>query len=738
MPYDTDKTDNADEDHSPFDGYKSAVGKTEGGKQVKAEGTGLYTDTAGDKYFIKRAEESPGDDLAENITAEILYTLTGDTCAPTTLVRNKVTDEPYLASKFARGSGHKALYPQGNVAGLWTQFSKDRVYDILKENNLIPEFSRALAACMLVSEYDVHPGNFVMYTDEDGKQRVCKIDHGWGLNDIVTELDAEYNKKDPYEFKIGSGFGAYGDGYRKKPTNHFSNYPRIIFSSQFRDALEEILAKFNALDSTQVVADSLYRLEELYPDNPDKRLECLQLIAIHIGLRDFSEELAQQTFESTEERYAAAKSILTDAIAKGLQSRYTRIVKLKERITTEIASSLTSEKVKPHFKQTDQHEQLAIATAQFVNIPSECEPISKIEDYFYTTGKSDPDPNDIASFFIHYNHMLDQDMTSYILTKQENCIYLEHIFRMMPIDNVSAAQALRLVLNSGYFVIPQDPDRLDRFMQAFTRAYIESNPNCYLAQYPEEDATRYCGELLSLAASRWDRGKSQTYSDFFLHLSSSLQPKHVEHTHYYKDDFNAILQGSKIALRFARHEGVTLQATTPQHRSEIQRICDIADSGQTFDLLFNYPELPKDISITLSKPSSWSSYILGTRWTATISSSESEQVIFRINYYEPNFLSRVLGSKPTVQFVANPENSSNLDIAMNMAGRMGLSNAKVYGDNSFSAEKMQRSLLMVNEKLKISENAFLPGATNNQTKAMQPSGRKVPCKDPQNRPPRGS
>ena len=141
---------------------------------------------------------------------------------------------------------------------------------------------------MLIGEFDVHPGNFCLYKAPNGKRRISKIDHGWGLHNICKGHNVSFTQT-----KIPAG--RYGHSSRPMPLNHFTNYPKLTASEDFRSATMKVLATAREANIREIVNNSLNKLEELYPHDYKKQLELLSMIAMHIGDDKYCDSLRNKT-----------------------------------------------------------------------------------------------------------------------------------------------------------------------------------------------------------------------------------------------------------------------------------------------------------------------------------------------------------------------------------------------------------------------------------------------------------
>ncbi len=304
---------------SPFHGYTLIESAPSGGKQVKAPGTGLYRAPDGRLCFIKKAP-FPGDDVAEVIASRLLKLL-GANAAEVIPVRNNKTGEIFIASFYAEGTEHKPLHPQGTVSGLWTEDEIRIVHEKILKHKLVPEMCKALVASLLVGEYDVHPGNFVLYLQEN-LMRVMKIDHGWALHMLSTQKNEEP--------MLGRNmWEQYGDTRRFTPLNHFKNYPQLISSLPFVIAMQSVLQRFEEIDRERVIFTTLQEFENLSGNTKQYR-EVLKGLARHI-----SNTILQKQVDKTS-RYDTVTLRMSQVIDTKLQERAYALSEMQNKLQTQL------------------------------------------------------------------------------------------------------------------------------------------------------------------------------------------------------------------------------------------------------------------------------------------------------------------------------------------------------------------------------------------------------------------
>jgi len=251
--------------NSAFEGYVK-LEMNVGGKQVKHLDSGVYQKLAShEQCFIKKSDANPGDDLAEVMMSTLATVCTPpDTIngiAECVFVKSK-EGEQFVKSTWADGFQSFADLTTGKrgfkIASEVTTGRKEALMenensnDTPKKNILIDTQKKELAAILVQNlwrhNYDCQFGN--MGIDANGK--IINIDHGWGL----------YNICKPSEEKVHltKSKKIYSERRKPKPTNHFTDYPDIIYGQHFIDAIEAL--QFNSQDIYNSIANNVNAMSE--------------------------------------------------------------------------------------------------------------------------------------------------------------------------------------------------------------------------------------------------------------------------------------------------------------------------------------------------------------------------------------------------------------------------------------------------------------------------------------------
>lgn len=327
----------------PFAGYTKIPGqKKESGKQKKAPDAGRYIRTSdGKECFIKRAksEKHMDDDVVEPIAGRLNALAMGaEHAVQYEFVPNRKDKTVYVVSevtgKTLADSVDLTLRPPGADL-LW---SKDAVYKALSPGQR-KGMARVLAGALWIREIDPQYRN-ILVDDVDKTTKkplsdiVKKFDNGWSLSEICGSGHEQVRLFETLPLVRDEPVGTHG---RKGiPTNHFNDYPKIIRSQDFVDALEETLKETTEANINAVIKKSMDEIKKAYgkdefgnsTDEHYKR--ALELFAQHmhldiIGHDDDTRELAKY---------------IEKALSKRLKERATSMALLQRMIAIDLAIEL--------------------------------------------------------------------------------------------------------------------------------------------------------------------------------------------------------------------------------------------------------------------------------------------------------------------------------------------------------------------------------------------------------------
>lgn len=290
--------------YEPFKGYTrwdslKVAGDT--GKQKKSSNTGYYQSlTDGKTYYIKKSKNFPADDIAEIATSRLLGLVIGDQAVEYKTLPS-TNGEVYIASEVSRDFTilkdrvellPKRLQPSGPILGadLITDSNKKAI-DKMFSGEQRQKMAKVLAGCLWVKEPDCQFGNILL-----GKGTVRKFDNGWGLVDVCKPENARVNLFAKQAYISLKSWGTHG--HIGIPTNHFNDYPYIVHSQDFVDALDEIVVGATS-DNINIEVDSIIQdIKDGYKNstNPNSQ-KALELFAKHIGL-DLAQRKNNQEIET--------------------------------------------------------------------------------------------------------------------------------------------------------------------------------------------------------------------------------------------------------------------------------------------------------------------------------------------------------------------------------------------------------------------------------------------------------
>lgn len=340
---------------SPFSGYTAAKTAVSGGKQKKKSGAGVYT-KGKQKFYIKSSVDYPADDIAEVFTSKLLGTLIEPERATSYEFVKSDKKEVYVASEMKNGAlplAEQQGVNQGSVGWLAsnpvTKANKDKIHQVFKgQQEAHKDMAYILAGCLLLGEKDCQVKNILIYQEPDPKnpskmrKRACKFDDGWGLADIcknpTPDLTVELYKS------TALGFGSSGTHKNAAiPTNHYLDYPEIIKSADFVEALRTVSK--NATDGHTLqttVAECVRQMKENFsvpddPDDPDypekqlKQLKAFEDFAQHIQVK-----VPYKKNATTGEKLAQIETVISSELEKSLRKRAASMLELANNIEQEL------------------------------------------------------------------------------------------------------------------------------------------------------------------------------------------------------------------------------------------------------------------------------------------------------------------------------------------------------------------------------------------------------------------
>ena len=351
---------------TPFPGMM-VVGYPGSGAQKKAKHTAFYIDENGKKWMVKMSADYPADNVAEVVTASLLVDLIGEKHAVPYEFLKAADGGMYLKSEVRKEFGtlkkdkEKALAIGSNPV---TKKNKGKIHERLErfEN----EMAMILAGSLLVGDSDCQVGNICFYKDDSGNKKIAKFDDGWGLADLCKP---GHQAVDLFE-KI-AWLGERGTHGVDKllganlPTNHYIDYPKILYSMDFVNALKKIGEDAKAkAKASEFVSKALDKIDAAYIDaayngNVEEHKKAYKDFADHLGVSLKNLSLVNEMREE-----------ISSELTKSIQSRGQSMILLSAslKLKIEVDHGTNPEKLKEALKEV--HE-LAVINS-----------LSKIEDVF--------------------------------------------------------------------------------------------------------------------------------------------------------------------------------------------------------------------------------------------------------------------------------------------------------------------------------------------------------------------
>lgn len=268
--------------------------KKDDGKQEKSEYTDFYTSNIGGrKYFIKKSKMFQSDDISEYFVSMLLNHAIGDRAVPYMTVPTK--KDPaiiYLASEVVDGfqtlkqKCAQALPHMRLGADLITDANKEAVINILTPAQR-KDVATFLAGSLWVNNTDCQIGNILV---DNAGLKAKGFDFGWALADICKPEQAQVKLFESIAPMNLKPVGMHPAG-NCVPTNHFNDYPDILNSQDFVDALEEILPKIMGEQIKHEIEAAINKVTREYKNIGERKT--LSLFAKHIGVLPLDQEFQE-------------------------------------------------------------------------------------------------------------------------------------------------------------------------------------------------------------------------------------------------------------------------------------------------------------------------------------------------------------------------------------------------------------------------------------------------------------
>lgn len=309
----------------PFESLKFKR-EVSGGKQEKAKHTGFYEDESGKQWMIKMSKKHSPDDVAEVVTSSLLQDFITEKHAIGYDFIPSKDGSMYIKSGVRQNFSELGKRVEENGKGTgWigsnprTPENKKKIQAQFKTEEHQAQMAEIIAGSLLLKDSDCQIGNICFYTDKEGKEQMAKFDDGWGLvglgkpkNRAIT-LDNLIGSIDFFSKKRGD------HTYEFTPTNHYIDYPDIIYSQAFVDALIRVSdrTKTQLLNKDpNSVETALKKIDDAFGDDPARHLKAYKDFAIHL-------ELPKQDGNDIQKIRSTIKTTLTNQLNTRAESMRT-------------------------------------------------------------------------------------------------------------------------------------------------------------------------------------------------------------------------------------------------------------------------------------------------------------------------------------------------------------------------------------------------------------------------------
>jgi hypothetical protein len=333
---------------TPFPGFVEFMAPPTSGKQEKAEFTGFYIDENGKKWMIKMSKEHQPDNFAEVVTSSLLgSTISDDHSVPYKFIKSRNGDL-YIMSEVRNEFQELSKVLKNNdvdisLASRWvgsnpvTDDNKEKIHQVIMAQG--PEFKKQmatiLAGCILVNDVDCQVGNLSFYTDKDGVKKMAKFDDGWGLADIALEKHSYVKLFERVKFSDGIGILASKGAHKGKPlpTNHFLDYPHILYSTEFVMALDEVSKKM--LESPETFVQKAFKnIDDTFTGPIDQEGKAIESPAI--------KERNQKELKEGYVLLAKHLSVQLTESESDFKANADDVMKVRQKIEKELTKQLTN------------------------------------------------------------------------------------------------------------------------------------------------------------------------------------------------------------------------------------------------------------------------------------------------------------------------------------------------------------------------------------------------------------
>lgn len=272
---------------------------------------------------------------------------------------------------------------------------------------------------------------------------------------------------------------------------------------------------------------------------------------------------------------------------------------------------------------------------------------------------------EIADFFHQQKQNLDLEAVGDYLGSEENKNVLEIFTEQINFKGQSFAESLRSFLKT--FKLPGEAQKIDRFVECFSKTYYQQNPGGNIA---DQDAAYILAfQTIMLNTDLHNPSILEKNKMDFNGLK-----KNVRGCNNGKDFDEQFLQQlydeikkKPFELNFVKTApGYELTSSTFNQDPTFKKLDSLFQSSKVLvqDI---FPGIDDNLKATVDKPKSWLNILTGYAGTITLTDEKTHEKLATIQVYKPNLISRWLfGEQPkvTIQPVNQDENTAQSSIEL--------------------------------------------------------------------------
>lgn len=255
-------------------------------------------------------------------------------------------------------------------------------------------------------------------------------------------------------------------------------------------------------------------------------------------------------------------------------------------------------------------------------------------------------PTQIAEFFMINQKELDLEAVGDYLGSDENRKVLAEFTKQFDFDGKDFTAALRVYLKA--FKLPGEAQKIDRLVEEFSKKYCADNADTEFANQDAAYVLAFQVIMLNtdLHNPNITADKKMSTADLKRNLRGCNDGNNFSErllVRIYND-----IKANPFELNFVKTApGYVLMADTLGADETFQRL-DRFFSTDDAKLSDVFPDLGAHIIASVDEPKSMLQWCMGYQGTITLSDRETNTPLVTIQYYTPNFLSRMIfGEKPT-------------------------------------------------------------------------------------------